>query len=205
MADARIVIPRGKLAAGLGLQALLFVAAGAAMWRFAGRELPAFVGFNWPAVAQGVAFGVALIAVAAALFKLFPKVLEHTTHLQSKMKDLFAGESDWKLFLWIALCAGVGEEALFRGGLQTLLGSWMAPAPAIFLSSLAFALFHLAKPLIAALIFLIGLVFGLVYWWTGSLLTVMIGHAVYDVWALRMLHRELKRLGYFDTPPTNAA
>ena len=54
----------------------------------------------------------------------------------------------------------------------------------------------LAAALIGAIILVVGVIMGLVYWWTGSLLTVMIGHALYDVWALRRLHLEFIRLGY---------
>ena len=81
-------------------------------------------------------------------------------------------------------------------------GDAIGPVAGIAISALAFALIHMARPLITAIILLIGVVFGLVFWWTGSLLTVMIGHAVYDVWALRVLHRELGRLGYLDDPDT---
>jgi hypothetical protein len=199
------MIPRGKLAAGLGLQAALFVTAGAAMWVYSGRELSGFIDFRWWPVMQGIAFGLGLIALAAAVFMAFPRFLAHTTGLQSHMAPLFTERSDWRVYVFIALCAGIGEEALFRGGLMTLLQDSVGPVAAILLSALAFALFHLAKPLIGAIIVLIGVIFGVVYWWTGSLMTAMIGHAVYDVWALHVLHRELHRLGYLSLATSGPA
>lgn len=196
MTDQSLPLPSGKIAAALTAQALVFVVAGAAMWVFAGNDLAEFVDLGWLPVGQGVLLGLALIAVVGATFKAFPRFLEHTVHLQSKMAVLFSERTGWREYVIIALCAGIGEEAIFRGGLMTLLDGYTGPAGAIFLSSLVFALFHLAKPLIGAIILVVGVIMGLVYWWTGSLLTVMIGHALYDVWALRRLHLEFIRLGY---------
>jgi membrane protease YdiL (CAAX protease family) len=58
---------------------------------------------------------------------------------------------------------------------------------------------HWAKPLVAFLIAVIGLIFAGAYLATGSLLAVMIGHAVYDVWALWFLQEEMHRLRVFDS------
>lgn len=196
MTDQSLPLPSRKIAAALTAQALVFVVAGAAMWVFAGNDLAEFVDLGWLPVGQGVLLGLALIAVVGATFRTFPRFLEHTVHLQSKMAVLFSERTGWREYVIIALCAGIGEEAIFRGGLMTLLDGYTGPAAAIFLSSLVFALFHLAKPLIGAIILVVGVIMGLVYWWTGSLLTVMIGHALYDVWALRRLHLEFIRLGY---------
>ena len=203
MTDQTLPLPSRKIAAALTAQALVFVVAGAAMWVFAGNDLAEFVDLGWLPVGQGVLLGLALIAVVGATFKSFPRFLEHTVHLQSKMAVLFSERTGWREYVVIALCAGIGEEAIFRGGLMTLLDGYTGPAAAIFLSSLVFALFHLAKPLIGAIILVVGVIMGLVYWWTGSLLTVMIGHALYDVWALRRLHLEFIHLGY--APATDDA
>ncbi len=204
MAERERALTRGKLASGLGIQAALLLAAGAAMWAYSGRELAGFIDWGWRPLLQGIAFGLSLIALAAAVFRLFPRFLEHTVHLQARMAQLFARDTGWPVYVWIALCAGVGEEALFRGGVQTLAGDHLGTAAAIAVSALGFALMHLARPLITAIIVLIGVVFGVVYWWTGSLLTVIVGHALYDVWALRRLHGELLRLGYFDRQPADS-
>ena len=56
---------------------------------------------------------------------------------------------------------------------------------------------HFAKPLVAAIIFVIGVVFGCVYWITDSLLAVMVGHALYDVFALWYVQKEMHRLDVF--------
>ena len=102
--------------------------------------------------------------------------------------------------VFISLCAGVGEEALFRGGLQTFLGDYLGAPLAIVLSSAVFAAIHLGKPVITLLLLVVGLIFGTVFWLTGSLLAVTIGHALYDIWALRYLHCEFLRLGLVGEP-----
>ena len=55
---------------------------------------------------------------------------------------------------------------------------------------------------------MVGATFGAVYWLTGSLLAVMIGHALYDIWALKYLHGEFVRLGLVcdaEAPLANSA
>ena len=47
----------------------------------------------------------------------------------------------------------------------------------------------------------IGCLFGVVYWQTESLLTVMVAHAVYDVYALWALQNAMHELGVFDEEP----
>jgi membrane protease YdiL (CAAX protease family) len=83
--------------------------------------------------------------------------------------------------LWFGLCAGVGEELLFRGALQPLLGIWW--------TSLLFALAHygtggfksmsLVKWGYAAFLFLTSLMLGLVLIQIG-LIAVVVLHSVAD-------------------------
>lgn len=61
---------------------------------------------------------------------------------------------------------------------------------------------HLSKPVIGLILFAIGVVFGAIYWLTGSLLIVIVGHTLYDVFALWYLQRELHRMGFFNPPGT---
>ena len=142
----------------------------------------------------------ALIALAAVLFRGFPRIGERLVRLQAPGFAFFGRRLSLPMIVLISVGAGVGEEALFRGGLQTLIGDHLGVAAAILLSSAAFAAIHLARPVITALLLVIGAIFGVFYWQTGSLLAAMIGHALYDIWALRYLHREMHRLGLFDAP-----
>ncbi|WP_133365242.1 CPBP family intramembrane glutamic endopeptidase [Qipengyuania sediminis] len=193
--------PLVKIVALILLQGAVFTALGAGLWAWSGRPVDAFVTITLREVAWGLALGAGFIALAAALFYGFPRVSVRLVHLQRDTYAFLGPKLGWVAIVLISLAAGIGEEALLRGGLQTALNDWLGPWGAIAVASAAFAVLHLAKPLITVLLFAIGVIFGVVYWQTGSLLTVMIGHAVYDVWALRYLHREFVRLGLVEAEP----
>lgn len=99
----------------------------------------------------------------------------------------------------ISLCAGVGEEMLFRGWLlMSLVGpldvvdlgtlTW-----AIAVSSLLFGFAHPISPLYIGVTGLMGAYFAGLLLWSENLLVPIVAHAAYDfvelVWALRDLRR----------------
>jgi uncharacterized protein len=179
----------------LAVQSSVMTSLGLLLWHWSGRDAAAFVTISASQVLYGVALGLALIALAFALFRGFPAVSEKLVRMQAETYAFLGPRLGMPAIVFISLCAGVGEEALFRGGMQTLLGDRVGAPGAIALSSAVFAAIHLGKPVITALLFVVGVIFGAAYWLTESLLAVMIGHALYDVWALRYLHREFVRLG----------
>lgn len=194
-----------EICQGLGAQAILFVGLGIGLWAWSGRYLADFLTFSFREIGIGIGLAAALIGLASALFRLFPDLAERTVRLQARNFAFLANGLSFPVIVFISICAGVGEEALFRAGLQTLIADY-APLPvAIVGSSFLFMLIHFAKPLIAALIFVIGAVFGVAYWWTESLLAVMIGHAIYDVYAFWRLEAEMRRLGLFEETGESSA
>lgn len=198
-------LPLGKVVALLAVQTVVLVVVGMALWHLSGRELSQFLRPSITGGLQGIALGGSLILVAWTVFTRFPRLAEKLIRLQAGTYG-FLGP---RLPLWsvvaISLGAGIGEEALFRAGLQVWLGDHIGVPAAIAISSGVFAAFHLGKPVITVLLMLIGAVFGVVYWLTDSLFAVMIGHVLYDIWALRWLHREFLRLGIVgDMPPALA-
>jgi membrane protease YdiL (CAAX protease family) len=104
---------------------------------------------------------------------------------------LFAECRIWQIGL-IALLAGIGEEALFRGVLQAGIGKYFgSPAWALAIASVLFGLAHLITPTYAVLAGLIGAYLGWLLLATENLLTPMVAHAVYDFAAiLYLLRRE---------------
>lgn len=198
MAHRETRVPtRGGILTILAAQCTLMIALGLILWDWSGRPLRRFVSFAPAELAQGIGLGLALIAFAFALWRLFPRAGEKLIRMQAQSYRFLGPNLGWPAIVFIALCAGAGEEALFRGGLQTLLGDHIGVPAAIALASLVFALVHLGKPAVTGLIFAVGCLFGAVYAATESLLTVMIGHALYDIWALRYLQREMLRLDLF--------
>lgn len=193
--DDKPALPLKKLLLLLGLQAATMGGLGCLLWLWSGRDTADFVSLSMPEIAQGAALAAILVAAAYASFRAFPKISEQLVRMQAKTYEFLGPKLGWPAIVAISISAGVGEEALFRGGLQTILGDHLGVPAAIVLSSALFAVIHMGKPVITALLFVVGGIFGVVYWLTGSLLAVMIGHALYDVWALRYLHREFVRLG----------
>ncbi|WP_120715736.1 CPBP family intramembrane glutamic endopeptidase [Tsuneonella amylolytica] len=187
-------LPNGSLALLMGMQAAFFTLLGFIAWSLSGRSASRFVEITPTALLSGFGLGLGLILVGALVQWLAPHLFERVARLQHGTAKLLGGRQDLKMFAWISLCAGIGEEALFRGGLQTLLADYLGDTAAVLLAAAAFALVHFAKPPIAAVIFALGCLFGAVYAATGSLATVMVGHFVYDVWALRALFETLDRL-----------
>lgn len=194
-ANAPPKLPMGKVVALLAAQTAVFVAFGLVLWHFSGRALGDFLVLSTVGLAQGVALGAGFILLAWLVFTRLPDLADTLVRLQADTYRFLGPRLRAPAIVAISLAAGIGEEALFRAGLQTLLGDSLGTPAAIALSSAVFAAFHLGKPLITALLFVIGIVFGIVYALTGSLLAVMIGHVLYDIWALRWLHSSFLRLG----------
>lgn len=181
-------------------QGAVFTAAGVGLWLWSGRSGDAFVTMSVTELELGAAFGAALVLAAATVFKLFPEVGEQLIRLQADSYRFLGPELGWPAIVLISAIAGISEEALMRAGWQTLLGDYVGAPGAIIIASALFAALHLARPLITALLFVIGVLFGIVYWQTSSLLAVVIAHVLYDIWALRYLNRETHRLSLFDDP-----
>ena len=91
--------------------------------------------------------------------------------------------------LLLAALAGIGEELLFRGVIQ----SWLAERYPLWLSvagaSLLFGVGHWLSASYAVLAAVIGAYLGMVFLVTGNLLVPIVAHAAYDVVALMVLAR----------------
>jgi membrane protease YdiL (CAAX protease family) len=81
-----------------------------------------------------------------------------------------------------SLIAPVGEELLFRGALQSTVTAKWGTLAGVVLSSLLFALIH-ADVVLFLPIFVMGLLFGILRWLTGSLWAPMWLHALNNFYA----------------------
>lgn len=90
-------------------------------------------------------------------------------------------------FIPLAVMAGISEEIIYRAYLFHYLNSFFpddiwAPFLAILITSTGFSISHLYQGRIAVIkIFIIALLFGLLYWYTQSLIGVIIIHIAIDL------------------------
>ncbi len=104
-------------------------------------------------------------------------------------------------FAVIALLAGVGEELLFRGVVQTLLIRWTTPVAGLVLASLLFGAAHALSKLYFLLATLIGVGFGWLALHYNDLVAPIVAHGVYDFVALLYISRVLRLRLSDDTGP----
>lgn len=113
----------------------------------------------------------------------------HRIHEKVKaiMGDALKGMSLEEIIL-LSAAAGIGEEVLFRGTLQTIIGEpW-----GLWVQGLLFGLLHALTPAYFVLAALMGLYFGWLQAATDNLLVPILVHALYDALALWRMRRELR-------------
>lgn len=184
----------GNIVTAIAAQGLVCLAAGLAIWWGDGRPIAEFVTFRPTDLAAGGAAAAIMIGAMHLILRLFPHFRSWASDQQ---KFLFAGGRAFSAtqIVLLSLAAGVGEEALFRGGLQPWLTDLLTPWAAILVVSLLFAFIHVGRWVLRAFILAYSIGFGLLYHLTGSLLGCMIAHFLFDIWAISVVQRELKRQG----------
>ena len=99
--------------------------------------------------------------------------------LEDNLGDVFSGLSRNVLgVLSLAILAPLLEEVLFRGAIQGMLMRFFGrPWPAIIVAALVFGVFHM-NPVQIVYATLLGIILGWIYYRTGSLLSVIVGHVL---------------------------
>jgi membrane protease YdiL (CAAX protease family) len=126
----------------------------------------------------GLGFGVAacINSWVGYKFTAHRPTTRHTIQSYSRL-DL----ADWNP-LWIALAAGIGEELLFRGALQPIIGIWFSSALFVLAHTRAYQFTLLGKRTLIQAVGLLtaSLVLGAIAKYVG-LLASMIVHTAIDV------------------------
>lgn len=90
--------------------------------------------------------------------------------------------------LFVAVFAGIGEELFFRGVLQRLFIKLFKSAwPGIILAAFIFSAFHFQFYGFIPR-FILGILLGLIYWYSGSLWPAIFAHFAYDAFAVVMIY-----------------
>lgn len=149
-----------------------------------GLRLPAGIG-GWVGTVIAVVAGGAVLAQAAAVARSEEVRRSFALQLdQSRgydwIRPVTAAEHRW--FQVMAVTAGITEEVIFRGFLIGVLSLWTTPWAAAALSVVVFVGAHVYQGLSGMRRILpISVVFTLIFLLTGSLVPVVVLHALVDV------------------------
>jgi membrane protease YdiL (CAAX protease family) len=135
-------------------------------------------------MARGIIAAVPLLLVFALCLRLsWPPLVRIRRLCVEIIRPFFASNTVLDLAI-ISVVAGIAEEMLFRGVLQTVLIEWVGPWPGVAAASLVFGLAHLLTATYAVIVTLAGAYLGTIYLMTGNLMVAIMAHAVYDFIAL---------------------
>jgi len=145
----------------------------------------ALTGTDWLwSIVAALFFAVTIHAAIVLLFRFvpFPKGAFRHGYDLSFVPSL---PLKWLAVVVSAASAGICEEIGFRGYMQRPIEQRHGAPNAIIVSSLFFTLLHLNKTWatlgMVPIVFLAGVLLGLMAWSSGSLIPCMIGHGMMDV------------------------
>ena len=177
----------------LGFQSLIAIVAVIAFY-WAGVEVYTSELSVACATLLGVLGGVFTYLV---LFLMTLGTLSASSPLRDQMRILhdFACSYSWPVLLILSVLAGFGEELLFRGVIQGWLTERFGAVFALAVAAILFGLVHFLSFVYFVVATALGVVLGLAYIWSESLLMTMVWHGAYDVVALYCLRRYPHRFG----------
>lgn len=146
------------------------------------------------AVAIGALLAITTFLLFAVVYRFGGKFAQALLNDTRRVSTLFSGYS-WAHLACVAVLAGVGEELLFRGFLQTWLGDYIAIPWAILVTSVIFGLLHYLSHAYFISVTVMSVAFGIAYYVADSLLMVMTWHGVYDFIALTVLVKYPELIG----------
>ena len=146
-------------------------------------------------------FGIGVLAViplAGFLWWFSNTTLEHLASFR-KSQIKFFSEIGFEFtpvrIALMSLGAGISEELLFRGLLQTWIAGFAPLIVSIVLSNIVFGLLHMRTVLYAVIAGLVGVYLGFLYAITDNLLVPIVTHTLYDAIALEYTRRAVMHYG----------
>jgi membrane protease YdiL (CAAX protease family) len=172
-----------------GGMALLAIGLG---WMFA---RPVWETIRWDAIAVlwGVAATVPMIVLLLVTERWPVGPLRGLKRIMDDVLVPLFAECRWWHLAVISALAGLGEELLFRGLIQTSLIEWLGVWPAVIGASALFGIAHPISKTYVVVVAVIGVYLGCVFIATDNLLVPIIAHGLYDFVALVYLTRRVAR------------
>ena len=193
MDDAPEIDARTLFRLGFFFEVGLVAVAALFGWLFADSPLPFRIRFDFDALIWSVTAVVPWIAAAAVLTsRAGRKRIAFVRRIYERIRGLLGGAIRGLRFdeiVILAAAAGLGEEVLFRGVLQSVAGG---TALGILITSVIFGLFHALTPAYFLLATAISIYLGWLQAATENLLVPITVHWLYDSAALLLLRRELR-------------
>lgn len=159
--------------------------------------------FVWslPAVLLGLAITLPMLLF---LWFVYHSRLAGLQEVQRIVRDVLGRQLSvcgWLDLAFLSLLAGVSEEFLFRGFLESLFSRW-GILPGIIVSNLIFGFCHAVTPTYALLAAFLGCYLSLTLRLTpeANLLVPIIGHSLYDFVAFTVIRNDYRR-GQSQEPP----
>ncbi|MEO1137751.1 MAG: CPBP family intramembrane glutamic endopeptidase, partial [Pseudomonadota bacterium] len=135
---------------------------------------------------------LATVPLVVFLWWFSNTTLEHFASFRRSQVKFFA-EIGFKFtplrIALMAVAAGISEELLFRGVLQTWIAGFAPIVIAIIASNILFGMLHMRTLLYAVIAGLVSAYLGILYAVTDNLLAPMAAHAFYDAVALEYTRR----------------
>ncbi len=152
----------------------------------------------WIGLAIVIAMTVALLHACHRTRRLSPEEKQQQAESFGKLvRFLPHTRKELNLFYGVSLTAGVVEEIVYRGFVLWYLGQFMPVWVAIAVSSAAFGLAHSYQgPANATKCGLLGLAFGVLYVYSGSIWLPIVAHAILDILQGKAIHELLRNSCY---------
>lgn len=177
-----------------GVEGGLVLAAMGLAWLL-GIDLWPLIVFDVSVVWQSVLATIPLLALFAVTYRWPWGPLRRIKQILWDVMGPPLAQCRWYDLPLLAALAGLGEELLFRGVLQTGLAHWGGLGFGLITASVLFGLLHAVTPTYAILAGAIGLYLGalLILFEPPNLLTPIVVHAVYDLVAFVILRNDYRR------------
>lgn len=147
--------------------------------------------------AHGVAWGLAAVLPLAVFLWWFVRSDHRAVARFRRSQIEFFADIGFEFtpgrILVMGVAAGIAEELMFRGLLQTWMSGFAPLAVAIVAPNLLFGVLHMRTILYALIAGLVGVYLGALYALTDNLLAPIIAHGVYDLIALEYTRRAIRR------------